>query len=132
MTLLLGVRLHPDIPRRRFLANVPRGEAMTMYSALTVRKLKPGTYDQWRKAWEGDEEDMPEGVEVYVLRNLKDPDEIIAFGLFEGDVEAMRASFDVDAERQRQEAMAPYIESVGADGMYEVIEHIGAKTGARN
>jgi hypothetical protein len=107
---------------------------MTMYSALTVRKLKPGSYDDWRKAWEGagGEEDMPEGVEVFILRNLKDPDEIIAFGMFEGDVEAMKASFDVDAEQKRQEAMAPFIESVGADGMYEVIEHIGAKAGARN
>jgi hypothetical protein len=105
---------------------------MTMYAALTVRKLKPGTYDDWRKAWEGDEEEMPEGVQVYVLRNLKDPDEIIAFGMFEGDVEEMRSSFDVEAEQKRQEAMAPYIESVGADGMYEVIERIGAKTGARN
>lgn len=105
---------------------------MTMYSALTVRKLKPGTYDEWRKAWEGDEEEMPEGVEVYVLRNLKDPDEIIAFGMFEGDIEEMKSSFDVEAEQKRQEAMAPYVESVGADGMYEVIERIGAKTGARN
>lgn len=105
---------------------------MTMYSALTVRKLKPGTYDDWRKAWEGDEEEMPEGVEVYVLRNLKDPDEIIAFGMFEGDIEEMKSSFDVEAEQKRQEAMAPYVESVGADGMYEVIERIGAKTGARN
>jgi hypothetical protein len=105
---------------------------MTMYSALTVRRLKPGTYEQWRKAWEGDEEEMPEGVEVYILRNIKDPDEIIAFGLFETDVEQMQSSFDPEAERQRQEAMAPYIESVGADGMYEVIERIGAKTGTRN
>lgn len=105
---------------------------MTMYSALTVRKLKPGTYDDWRKAWEGDEEEMPEGVEVYVLRNLKDPDEIIAFGMFEGDIEEMKSSFDVEAEQKRHEAMAPYVESVGADGMYEVIERIGAKTGARN
>ena len=105
---------------------------MTMYSALTVRKLKPGTYDDWRKAWEGDEEEMPEGVEVYVLRNLKDPDEIIAFGMFEGDIEEMKSSFDVEAEQKRQEAMTPYVESVGADGMYEVIERIGAKTGARN
>jgi hypothetical protein len=105
---------------------------MTMYSALTVRKLKPGTYDEWRKAWEGPgEEEMPEGVEVYILRNVKDPNEIIAFGLFEGDVDEMRASFDEDEERKRKEAMAPYIESVGADGMYEVIERIGAKTGAR-
>jgi hypothetical protein len=105
---------------------------MTMYSALTVRRLKPGAYDKWRKAWQGDEEEMPEGVEVYILRNLKDPDEIIAFGLFETDVEEMRASFDPEAERKRQEEMAPHIESVGADGMYEVIERIGAKSGARN
>lgn len=103
---------------------------MTMYSALTVRKLKPGSYEQWRQAWEGGgEEEMPAGVEVFILRNVKDPDEIIAFGLFEGDVDEMRASFDQDAERTRQEAMAPHIESVGADGMYEVIERIGAKTG---
>jgi hypothetical protein len=26
--------------------------------------------------------------------------------------------------------MAPYIESTGADGIYEVIEYMGAKTGA--
>ena len=106
---------------------------MTMFSALTVRKLKPGSYDDWRQAWEGGgEEEMPEGVEVYILRNMKDPDEIIAFGLFERDPDEMRASFDEDAERKRHEAMAPYIESVGADGIYEVIERIGAKTGTRN
>jgi hypothetical protein len=105
---------------------------MTMYAPLTVRKLKPGTYDEWRKAWAGgDEEDMPEGVEVYILRNTKDPDEIIAFGLFEGDPEQIRTMMDPEQERKRQEAMAPYIESVGADGIYEVIERIGARAGAR-
>ena len=26
---------------------------MAKYVALTVRKLKPGSYDDWRKAWEG-------------------------------------------------------------------------------
>jgi hypothetical protein len=106
---------------------------MTMYSALTVRKLKPGSYDDWRRAWEGGgEEEMPEGVEIYILRNQEDPDEIIAFGLFERDPAEMRASFDEDAQQKRQEAMAPYVESVGADGIYEVIERIDAKTGTRN
>lgn len=103
---------------------------MTMYSALTVRKLKPGSYDEWRKAWEGDPDEMPEGVEVYVLRNVKDPDEVIAFGLFEGDIDELRTSFDPEEERKRQEAMAPHIESVGADGIYEVVERIGARAGA--
>jgi hypothetical protein len=103
---------------------------MTMYAPLTVRKLKPGTYDEWRKAWGGDE-DMPEGVEAYILRNVKDPDEIIAFGLIEGDPEQLRAMIDPEEERKRQEAMAPYIESIGADGIYEVIERVGSKAGSR-
>ena len=44
----------------------------------------------------------------------------------------IKEMMDEDQERARQEAMAPYIESIGADGVYEVIERIGAKTGARN
>jgi hypothetical protein len=100
---------------------------MTMYAPLTVRKLKPGSYDEWRKVWGPDNEEMPEGVEVFVLRNLKDENEIIAFGLFEGDPEEIRAMMDPDEERKRQEAMAPYIESIGADGIYEVIERIGSR-----
>jgi len=103
---------------------------MTTYAALTVRKLRPGTYDDWRRAWEGDPDEMPEGGEVYIIRNLQDPDEIIAFGLIEGDIDAIKGSFDEDKERARQEAMAPYVESTGADGIYEVIEYMGAKTGA--
>jgi hypothetical protein len=102
---------------------------MTMYCALTVRKLKPGTYDEWRKAW-GSDEDIPEGAEAYIVRNLKDPNEIVAFGLIEGDMDEIKETFDEDQERARQDAMAPYIESIGADGIYEVIERIGAKTGA--
>ena len=98
---------------------------MPTYSALTVRKLKPGTYEDWRKAWGGSDEEMPKGVQAYILRNLKDPDEIIAFGLIEGELDQIRATMDPDAERARQEAMAPFIESIGADGIYEVIERIG-------
>jgi hypothetical protein len=104
---------------------------MTMYAPLTVRKLKPGAYDEWRKAWGPDDEDMPEGVEVFILRNLKDENEIIAFGLFEGDPEEIRAMMDPDEERKRQEAMAPHIESIGADGIFEVIERIGSRVAAQ-
>jgi hypothetical protein len=70
-------------------------------AALTVRKLKPGTYDEWRKAWQGDEEDMPEGAEVYILRNKNDQDEIIAFGLVEGSFEQIQASMNPAVEQAR-------------------------------
>jgi hypothetical protein len=103
---------------------------MTMYSALTVRKLKPGTYDEWRKAWWPENDQTPENAEVYILRNRKDPDEIIAFGLIEGDIDEITAGFDEEEEKKRTDAMAPYIESIGADGIYEVIEHISTKQGA--
>jgi hypothetical protein len=104
---------------------------MAMYAPLTVRKLKPGSYDEWRKAWWPDSIELPEDSAVYILRNTKDPDEIIAFGFFEGDLEELRASFDEGEEQKRQDAMAPHIESTGADGVYEVIERIGARAGAR-
>ena len=99
---------------------------MAKYVALTVRKLKPGSYDDWRKAWEGDRSDWPQGVHAYVCRNMSDPDEIVAFGTMEGD--SGMADMQSDEMRQEQqartEAMAPYVESVGADAVYEVIDEV--------
>jgi hypothetical protein len=125
--------LHREVPRRRFLANVSKGGDMGTYCALTVRKLKPGSYDEWRKAWwpETEGEEMPEGGQVFIVRNLKDPDEVIAFGLFEGDLEEMQKTMDPETEKKRQDAMAPHIDSVGADGVYEVIEHITSGSTAK-
>lgn len=99
------------------------------YVALTVRKLKPGSYDDWRQAWEGDRSDWPDfPVEAYVLRNLKDPDEVIAFGFFAVDaagLEAARAGAEGDeAARQREDSMAPFIAAVGADGLYEIVDRV--------
>jgi hypothetical protein len=94
------------------------------YVALTVRKLKPGTYDDWRKAWEGDRSDWPEGVQAYVARNPGDPDEIVAFGLIERDDLSDLRSEMAQEQQARTEAMAPYIDSVGADGFYEVIDEV--------
>ncbi|MEP6909370.1 MAG: hypothetical protein ABI896_02930 [Actinomycetota bacterium] len=106
---------------------------MAKYCALTVRKLKPGSYDEWRAAWwpeSESDENMPDNAEVYIVRNLKDPDEIIAFGIVEGDMQEIQAGMDLAKEQERKEAMAPYIESTGADGIYEVMEHIDMKSRA--
>lgn len=95
-----------------------------MHALLTVRKLKRGTYDDWRQAWEPDE--WPEGAQkAYILRNLDDPDEIIAFGFYEGDLTQRRTDARMqEMQRSRFERMAPYVESTGADGVYEVIEEV--------
>jgi hypothetical protein len=97
-----------------------------VYVALTVRKLKRGSYDDWREAWTIGSEERPEGfTNAYILRNLNDPDEIVAFGFFEGDLEALRGDPRFrEIQQQRMEAMAPYVESVGADDIYEVIDEV--------
>ena len=95
-----------------------------MHAALTVRKLKPGTYDDWRKAWEP--EQWPEGVQkAYILRNVNDHDEIIAFGFYDADLVQQRSKpEEQESERKRSERMAQYVDSTGADGLYEVIDEV--------
>jgi len=69
---------------------------------------------------------MPPGVKAYILRKEGSPDEVVAFGFFDGtreELEGLRQ--DPDTEAARQAAMAPYIESVFADGVYEVVEVVG-------
>ena len=97
---------------------------MATWSVLTGRKLKPGAYDDWRKAWEPEE--WPGGVRAYILRKAGDPDEVIAFGFFDGtrdELEALRPGDEAEAARTAR--MAPHIESQFADGVYEVVEIVG-------
>ncbi len=95
-----------------------------MHAFLTVRKLKPGTFDEWRKAWEP--EDWPEYArKAYILRNVEDADEVIAFGFYDADLARERENPRLrEQQRARFERMAPYIESTGADGVYEVVDEI--------
>jgi hypothetical protein len=55
-----------------------------MLCALTVRKLKPGTFEQFREAFMAGEADapMPAGSQFFMVRNTGNPDEVICFGLF--------------------------------------------------
>ncbi|HLM09581.1 MAG TPA: hypothetical protein VK307_07715 [Thermoleophilaceae bacterium] len=99
-----------------------------MICALTVRKLKPGTFDQFREAFmEGESEaPMPSGSQFFMVRNTRDPDEVICFGLFDGTLEELRSSDLYSGYDEQQEKIAPFVDGVGADGMYEVVEHDSA------
>jgi heme-degrading monooxygenase HmoA len=96
-----------------------------MLCALTVRKLKPGTYEQFRQAFiPGDNVEVPAGwKQFYALRNTAEEDEVITFGFFDGTLEQLRAgqqeSSDYD---ERRAATDEFVESVGADGVFEVVE----------
>jgi len=100
-----------------------------MICALTVRKLKPGTFDQFREAFMGDEDSdtPPEGfVRFNMLRNADDPDEVISFGFFDGTADQLRQIAAEDGYDQQLERIAPFVESVGADGLYEIVEEFTA------
>lgn len=98
-----------------------------MLCFLTVRRLKPGAFERFRAAWEPEE--WPAGfVRAYHLRNPENHDEVISFGLFEGtlaDYRTLRAdSVAGQVEEKRQHEMAEFVESVGLDGVFEVIDEV--------
>ena len=89
-----------------------------------MRKLKAGAYDEWRKAWEPEE--WPEGAQrAYIVRNVSDPDEVIAFGFFDADLDLLKDDANLREQQARRfERMAPHVDSTGTDGIYEVIEEV--------
>ncbi len=95
-----------------------------MICALTVRKLKPGTFEQFRDAFmQGFEDSPPEGfVRFNMIRGTEDADEVVTFGFFEGGVEELRAAAANAGYAEQLERIAPFVESVGADGFYEIVE----------
>jgi heme-degrading monooxygenase HmoA len=98
-----------------------------MICALTVRKLKPGAFDRFREAFMAPVAggQMPEGwVRFNMVRNSSDPDEVICFGFFDGDLDSVRANAGNAAYGEQQAAIEPFVESVGADGFFEVVEEV--------
>lgn len=101
-----------------------------MLCALTVRVLKPGTFEQFREAFMRHEntEDPPPGyVQFTMIRNAKNPDEVICFGLFDGTIDELRRTAAEQDYTGQLEAIEPFVESVGADGLYEVVENYAHK-----
>jgi heme-degrading monooxygenase HmoA len=96
-----------------------------MLCALTVRKLKPGSMEQFRQAFiPSDDVEVPSGWKrFYALQNVNDENEVITFGFFDGTLEELRAgqseSSDYD---ERRAASDEFVESVGADGVFDVVE----------
>ncbi len=90
------------------------------------RRLKQGSYDQFRRAWMPDDEELPESaVAIYHARNVKDPDEVISFGIFDVDPDSIdEIRGDESAELGRQDAMAAFVENVPLEGIYEVVEEL--------
>jgi hypothetical protein len=96
-----------------------------MLVALSVRKLKPGAYDDFRAAWQPDE--FPSALQrAYHVRDVNDPDIVISFGFLEADVSDL-ADFREEVseiEERRQAAMAAHVDELIVDGIYDVVEEV--------
>ena len=89
------------------------------------RRLKPDSFDQFRRAWQpGEDDELPPGaVAIYHARNRKDPDEVISFGIFDVD-DPSEVRGPEEEELKRQDKMAAFVKNVPMEGVYEVIEEI--------
>ena len=97
-----------------------------MLCLLSARRLKPGSWDQFRRAWDAEGTRPPGFMRAYHLRNIRDEDEVISLGVFDTSLEDFRAwrGEHEDEELKRQDAMASFVESISTEGIYEVIEEL--------
>ncbi|HEV2973622.1 MAG TPA: antibiotic biosynthesis monooxygenase [Solirubrobacteraceae bacterium] len=98
-----------------------------MVCALTVRKLRPGSFEEFREAFMQPVRTgrMPDGWRRFnMLRDAENPDQVICLGLFDGTVEELRANAALVGYEEQQAAIAAHVESVGVDGVFEVIEDL--------
>jgi heme-degrading monooxygenase HmoA len=98
-----------------------------MLVLMSARRLKPGAFDQFRRAWEPESRDFPPGFRgAYHARNIRDEDEIVSFGMFDGSLEDFRAwrGEHEDEELKRQDAMGAFVENLHVEGIFEVIDEV--------
>jgi hypothetical protein len=92
-----------------------------MLCAHTVRRLRPGTFDEFLAAFRPADDAMPRGwVRFHALRGLADENEVVTFGFFDGTLEELEASQDASDFEERRDAIAPFVEEVLLNGVYEV------------
>jgi hypothetical protein len=95
-----------------------------MIVMFTARRLKPGAWDAFRRAWDPGDATPPGLQRAYHARNIRDEDEIISFGLFDiTEEEYRRWRADADAqEMQRVDHVSAFVQNEYVSGVYEVID----------
>jgi heme-degrading monooxygenase HmoA len=95
-----------------------------MIVMLSARRLKPGAWEQFRRAWDPGDAKPPGFQRAIHARNIRDEDEIVSFGLFdmtEDDYRKWRAEADAE-ETQRVDHVSAFVVNEPVSGVYEVID----------
>ncbi|HWH92653.1 MAG TPA: hypothetical protein VNT03_02230 [Baekduia sp.] len=103
-----------------------------MLVAHTVRRLKPGTFDQFSEAFRpAGGEAPPQGwVRFVMLRPHGGGDEVVTFGFFDGSMAELESSQDDHGYADRVAAAAPFVDEVVANGVYDVVVDMRAEGAA--
>jgi heme-degrading monooxygenase HmoA len=97
-----------------------------MIVMFSARRLKPGAWEDFRRAWDPGDERPPGLQRVIHARNIRDEDEIISFGIFdmtEDDYRRWRAERDAD-ENQRVDRLSAFVLNAPVEGVYEVVDEL--------
>jgi hypothetical protein len=97
---------------------------------LSARRIRPGSYEAFREAW-GPGDAPPPGAErwnpIYVCRDVKDPDVVLTFGMFDGSLEELREAQGQHGRDEQLAAVHPYMDYMLFDGAFEVMEELRAE-----
>src|SRR4051794_36205893 len=98
-----------------------------MMALVTVRQIRPGSYDEFRKAW-APEPWWPQLRKIDILRNDDNPDEVLTVGYLDltaDELEALRDSPEIlESEMKRLERIAPFEEQLLVNGVFELVEEV--------
>jgi hypothetical protein len=93
-----------------------------MICAHSIRRLKPGTFDGFPAHFGPPDGADPGGwVRFHALRSLADEDVVMTFGFFDGTLAEMERSRDDLGSVDQKASLAPLVDEVLANGVYEIV-----------
>jgi heme-degrading monooxygenase HmoA len=100
-----------------------------MLCALTVRQLKPGTFDQFAEAFRPSDSDSPPPgwMRFHMVRDTADDNRVATFGFFDGTREELERSQVDHGYDERRAAAGEFVEDVLVNGVFEVVVDMKAE-----
>jgi heme-degrading monooxygenase HmoA len=98
-----------------------------MIVMFTARRLKPGAWEEFRRAWDPGDVEPPGLQRAYHARNIRDEDEVISFGLFDMTIDDYRRWREEEdqGETKRVDSLSAFVQNEYVSGVYEVIDEYG-------
>ena len=100
-----------------------------MLCAVTIRSIKPGSFEDFRREWEP-RPWPPELSRVIISRNEQDPDQVLTASFIDVEPEHFDKLRDhpalLGAEEDRLSRIADFEEALVFKGLFEIVEEISA------